>query len=136
SHPGMRKPPQRTNMTTTLSQRHLSAPRSLPLILAVALLSSGAAAAPPPNTITLTTPEKPLVIRPIRHASVLLEFRGKTYYVDPAQLPANTAFPKADAILITHEHYDHCDPASVARIRKPGTVIIGSAGAIKVLGTG
>jgi len=48
-------------------------------------------------------------------------------YLDPWQIPANA--PKADVILISHEHFDHCSPEDIARLRKPETVIIGSAAA-------
>lgn len=48
----------------------------------------------------------------------------KVIYVDPFQLKGGEA---ADIVLITHEHYDHCSPEDVARIRKKDTVVIGTA---------
>jgi L-ascorbate metabolism protein UlaG (beta-lactamase superfamily) len=43
-------------------------------------------------------------------------------YVDPYQLP--DGLPKADVILITHDHFDHLSPADVAKIHKAGTVVV------------
>lgn len=55
------------------------------------------------------------------HASVCLEFDGKTVYVDPYLL-GRGARP-ADLILHTHAHFDHC--ALPAAILKPATTIVG-----------
>jgi L-ascorbate metabolism protein UlaG (beta-lactamase superfamily) len=46
---------------------------------------------------------------------------SKTIYIDPYQISPG---PSADIILITHEHFDHCNPDDVAKIQKPETVII------------
>ncbi len=43
-------------------------------------------------------------------------------YIDPYQLQVSD--PKADVVLITHEHFDHCDPPSIRRISKPSTIVI------------
>jgi L-ascorbate metabolism protein UlaG (beta-lactamase superfamily) len=44
-------------------------------------------------------------------------------YIDPFQLTDKP--PAADIILITHAHFDHMSVDDVAKIRKPGTVVVG-----------
>ena len=59
------------------------------------------------------------------HASLVIEFGGAVIYIDPVRQYADfTKLPKADLILVTHEHGDHLDPAAIASLRKPGTKII------------
>ena len=42
-------------------------------------------------------------------------------YIDPYQIQADV---KADLIFITHEHFDHCSPEDVAKIRTSDTLIV------------
>jgi L-ascorbate metabolism protein UlaG (beta-lactamase superfamily) len=49
---------------------------------------------------------------------------GKTIYIDPFQIEGGE---KADIILITHEHYDHCSPEDVKKITTDKTVIVASS---------
>ncbi|NIO21569.1 MAG: MBL fold metallo-hydrolase [Candidatus Aenigmarchaeota archaeon] len=56
------------------------------------------------------------------HATFKIETEGKKIYIDPYVLPKGS--PLADIILITHDHYDHCDPAKVNEIKSENTKII------------
>jgi L-ascorbate metabolism protein UlaG (beta-lactamase superfamily) len=73
---------------------------------------------------TEPTEEGPLTIRPLTHGSVLLEWKQRAIYIDPSGTYDWESLPKADLILITHEHGDHASPATVAKIRKAETQIV------------
>ncbi|MBM4104169.1 MAG: MBL fold metallo-hydrolase [Planctomycetes bacterium] len=61
----------------------------------------------------------------IGHATLMFECGGKVIHIDPWTKAADySKLPKADAILITHNHYDHLDVKAVNAIRKEGTQII------------
>jgi L-ascorbate metabolism protein UlaG (beta-lactamase superfamily) len=45
----------------------------------------------------------------------------KVIYTDPFKVKDGDV---ADIILITHEHYDHCSPEDVRKLRGPNTVIV------------
>lgn len=51
-------------------------------------------------------------------------------YIDPYNIPQG---PKADIILISHSHYDHCSPADVKKIMKKETIIITEKSSVKKL---
>ncbi|ABP51198.1 MAG: MBL fold metallo-hydrolase [Pyrobaculum arsenaticum] len=56
------------------------------------------------------------------HDSFRIARGGVVVYVDPYQLQVGE--PKADVVLVTHEHFDHCDPPSIQRVLKPSTVVV------------
>ena len=60
-----------------------------------------------------------LKIEWLGHATVRIT-SNKTIYIDPFNL---TTDQKADLILITHGHYDHCSVADIRKILKPTTII-------------
>jgi L-ascorbate metabolism protein UlaG (beta-lactamase superfamily) len=64
-----------------------------------------------------------LNIELLNHAAVKIKNR-KTIYIDPFELTQSASLEKADIILITHEHYDHCSPKDVAKILTENTIII------------
>lgn len=51
----------------------------------------------------------------------LIKTKGKIIYIDPYQISASE---KADIILITHSHYDHCSIADIQKISKAETTIV------------
>ena len=60
-----------------------------------------------------------LTIRFFGHASIAFEYEGRHIYVDPVMKYADYGrLPKADAILVTHPHYDHFDMEAVEALRK------------------
>jgi len=51
------------------------------------------------------------------YAGVLIKTPSKTIIIDPVDIRSNS-FPNVDAVLITHEHYDHLDQRLVKEIQK------------------
>ncbi len=51
--------------------------------------------------------------------------KGKIIYIDPYNIKDDSE--KADLILITHSHYDHCSVADIKKIIKEGTKILMTA---------
>ena len=77
-----------------------------------------------------------LTITFIGHGTLMFTFGGKVIHVDPVgQYVDYGKLPKADLILITHEHRDHLDPKAVAMLRRPGSeIVVNQAGAGQVPG--
>lgn len=48
----------------------------------------------------------------------------KRIFIDPYNLSEKAAENRADMVLVTHSHYDHCSIKDIQRIVKKGTIII------------
>jgi L-ascorbate metabolism protein UlaG (beta-lactamase superfamily) len=73
----------------------------------------------------IATSNGDLEISFVGHGTLMFEFGGKVIHIDPVSREADYAkMPKADVIMITHEHGDHLDPEAVAAIRKDTTKIV------------
>ncbi len=61
----------------------------------------------------------------IGHASLMFQFGGKVIHVDPVdQFGDYSKLPKADLILATHDHFDHCDPKTIELLRTAKTKMV------------
>lgn len=61
----------------------------------------------------------------VGHASLIFEINGKVIHVDPYSKVADySTLPKADLILLTHEHSDHLNLSAIDKIKKENTRFI------------
>jgi L-ascorbate metabolism protein UlaG (beta-lactamase superfamily) len=88
--------------------------------------------------IIKTRSGKDLKISFFGHASIAFEYGGCHVYNDPVGDYADySSLPKADLILVGHEHSDHLDAAAIEALSGDAPpVIIGNATAIEALGRG
>ncbi|MBN1360569.1 MAG: MBL fold metallo-hydrolase [Sedimentisphaerales bacterium] len=73
----------------------------------------------------------------IGHGTLMFEYQGKVIHVDPVSREADyTKLPKADLILLTHEHGDHLDPKALGLIRTEQTKVVLSQSCVERAGGG
>ena len=66
-----------------------------------------------------------LKITCIGHGTLMFTFDGKIIHVDPVGREADySKMPKADLILVTHEHGDHLDPQAIKILQREGTQLV------------
>ena len=75
----------------------------------------------------------------IKHGSLRMQVGEKWIYVDPVTTAVKpvtdySTLPKADYILVTHEHFDHLDSVAINQLTKEGTRIITNAPCHELLG--
>jgi L-ascorbate metabolism protein UlaG (beta-lactamase superfamily) len=71
-------------------------------------------------------------IKWLAHASFQIKANGKIIYVDLEK--SDEANEKADLILVTHSHSDHCDSDKIKNVRKKDTVIIAPEDCASIIG--
>jgi L-ascorbate metabolism protein UlaG (beta-lactamase superfamily) len=61
----------------------------------------------------------------IGHGTLMIRWGATVIHVDPVAEYADYAtMPKADIVLVTHEHFDHLDPEAIRAVSKPGTELV------------
>lgn len=94
-----------------------------------------------PIDIFKTKSGKTLRIHPLIHASIRMEYDGQEIEIDPVGKLGNrttdyAALPKADLILLTHEHQDHFDKGAIATLTKEGTLFVTNQRCADMYGSG
>jgi len=91
----------------------------LSILLGAAILNSNA------QVQTISTNSGDLQIQPVMHATFVMNYNGKSFYVDPTGGPsAFGGMAPPDVIIITDIHGDHCDPKTIDSIRTANTIIV------------
>jgi len=72
-----------------------------------------------------------LIVKWLGHSSYEIKASDKIIYIDPY---VGEYEDKADIVLVTHSHSDHCDPSKIAKIRKDDTVVIAPADCASKIG--
>lgn len=65
---------------------------------------------------------KNLSVERLHHACFKIK-NGKIIYIDPFKIPVS-AVEKADLVLISHEHFDHCSKDDLEKIVDAHTVVV------------
>ena len=84
----------------------------------------------------------PVAITLIKHGTLALRYKGRTVHVDPVggygkPTDYSAEFPKADVVIVTHEHGDHFDKKAIADLMDKGTTqIVTNARCAEMLGYG
>ena len=95
------------------------------MIMLMALLVGGAAAAMDFEKDIITTSKGDLEVTFIGHGSLMFTYKNIVIHVDPfSKLADYSKLPKANLILITHEHRDHLDPSALEAVRTDRTTVI------------
>ena len=97
------------------------------LMLLAVIFISACVSVPQPPSDTSSFRYNGVTIKWLGHAG--FEITGsKKIYIDPFMLNKTTA---ADFILVTHEHFDHCDNTSAKKLQAKNTAIFGTFNCIK-----
>ncbi len=110
------------------------------ILAASVLMTTGCVASNYQTDTFKTKAGKDVVITAIKHASLRIQYDGLEIQIDPVAeyAPATdySKFPKADVILVTHEHFDHFDRGAIATLKKDGTEVVANTAVQKMLGAG
>jgi len=67
------------------------------------------------------------------HTAIMIQTDERTIYLDPVDL-VDKELPKADLILITHDHVDHFSPQTILALSKESTTVVSNERTLPAIG--
>ena len=91
--------------------------------------------------IFVTNSGKLVKIHALMHSSIRIEYDGREIEIDPCSKLREhtvdyTALPKADILLVTHEHFDHYDSATLSLLATEQTQLVMNRRCVEMYGAG
>ncbi len=78
-----------------------------------------------------------VIVHPVNHASLVLSLNSTIIYVDPVgDMSRYRDLPPADLILVTHEHFDHFEPQTLANLSDNAPPLITNSAVFNMLSAG
>jgi len=76
--------------------------------------------------IFITNKGRKAAITFIKHGTLMIQIDGYTIHIDPVRMFGTdySQLPKADLLLVTHEHADHYDLEAIREVSKNGTLFV------------
>ncbi len=94
------------------------------LILIISVMAKNGFSQETPAFDKINTAAGNVELHFIGHGSLMFKVNGFVIYIDPVRSSGDYRFlPKADLILVTHEHYDHLDIKLINDLKKEGTLV-------------
>ncbi len=70
----------------------------------------------------------------VGHGSLMFRTGEYVIHIDPVRSSGSyDKLPKADLILVTHEHYDHLDTSLIRQLKKPSTLMFSNAASAELV---
>jgi L-ascorbate metabolism protein UlaG (beta-lactamase superfamily) len=99
--------------------------KPVPVVLSILLLSNPLWAGEGLEMDAIKTSGGDLNITFVGHGTLMFTYGDTVIHIDPwTRLTEYAKLPKADLILITHEHRDHLDTEAIAILRKESTTVV------------
>jgi L-ascorbate metabolism protein UlaG (beta-lactamase superfamily) len=106
----------------------------LVLSLTISVMATNSSAQDIPEYDKVNTAAGNVVMNFIGHGSLMFRLDTFSIYIDPVSSSGNYKnLPRADVILVTHEHSDHLDLNLISELKRPGTLVFSSVKATEKL---
>ncbi|HAM09132.1 MAG: metal-dependent hydrolase [Bacteroidetes bacterium GWE2_41_25] len=92
--------------------------------LIICIMATKASSQDTPEYDRISTSAGDVVMHFIGHGSLMFRLDTFAIFIDPVSSSGNYKnYPKADLILVTHEHSDHLDIKLIGELKKEGTLV-------------